>query len=294
MSILFIMNIQKINRTAYAYPEKLKELNTPPDPLYSVGDLDLLNQQGRKSVAIVGTRNPSMYGETVTKMLASELSSAGILIVSGLALGIDAIAHQAVVDQGLPTVAVQARGLDEVYPKENLLLGREIVAQNGLIVSEYKAGVGAFKQNFIARNRIVAALADIIVITEATLDSGTNHTIRFAQDLGKTIMAVPGPIDSTRSASPNNLIRTGAPAVTGTIDIMNELGYKSGLHLNPVKAESREEQILIDLIKEGTNQSEELIARSNMTASEFANIMSLMEISGKVTNLGAGVWTIRR
>lgn len=287
------MNIQKINKNSYAYPEKLAELNTPPNPLYVVGNLALLENLDLKWVAIVGTRSPSLYGEEVTRMLASELAAAGMIIVSGLALGIDAIAHQAVVDQGLPTVAVQARGLDQVYPGENLKLGREIVKQNGLIVSEYPRGVEAFKQQFIARNRIVAALADIIIVTEATLDSGTRHTVRFAQELGKTIMAVPGPINNSRSASPNNLIRTGIPAATSTADVMNELGYKSGVHLRPVKAESKEEQLLINLMKAGVNQSEELIARSTMTAMDFANIISLMEISGKVTNMGAGVWTLR-
>lgn len=286
------MNIEKINRTAYAYPEKLEELNTPPDPLYAVGNLKLL-EEDRKWVAIVGTRYPTMYGEEVTRMLASELAAAGVMIVSGLALGIDAITHKAVTDQGLATVAVQARGLDEIYPKENLLLGREIITQNGLIVSEYKKGVGAYKQHFIARNRIVAALADIVIVTEADLESGTRHTVRFALELGKTVMAVPGPINSSRSAGPNNLLRTGSIPVTGASDVMAELNLKSGLNLMPIKAESKEEQILIDLIKEGTNQSEELIARSKMTASEFANIISLMEISGKVTNLGAGVWTLR-
>lgn len=293
MSILFIMNIQKINDSSYGYPQKLSQLNTSPNPLYAVGNLGLLNDEDRPAVAIVGTRQPTMYGEEVTKLLASELAAAGVLIVSGLALGIDAIAHQAVVDQGLATIAVQARGLDDIYPSENLQLGRDIIAQNGLIVSEYKAGIGAYKQNFIARNRIVAALADIIIVTEATLDSGTRHTVRFALELGRTVAAVPGAITNTRSAGPNTLIRTGSLPITSTSDVLAELNLASGVNLKPVKAESREEQALIDLMKDGVNQSEELIARSSMTASEFANIITLMEISGKVTSLGAGVWSLR-
>jgi DNA processing protein len=287
------MNIQKVNRNTYAYPEKLEQLNTPPNPLYVVGNQELLEDTDRKAVAIIGTRNPSMYGQEVTTLFASQLAAAGIIIVSGLALGIDAIAHQAVVDQGLPTIAVQARGLDDIYPKENLKLGREIIKQRGLIVGEYKAGVGAYKQNFIARNRIVAALSDIVLVTEATLDSGTNYTVRFALELGKTVMAVPGPINSDRSAGPNNLIRVGSTPATSPTDVLQELGAQTGLNNKPVKASNKEEQLIIDLLSKGIQQSEELIAHGNMTASEFANIISLMEISGKVVNLGAGVWRLR-
>lgn len=286
------MNIQKINETSYAYPQGLLDLNTPPNPLYAVGNLELLENIDRPRVAIVGTRHPTMYGETVTKQLAAELAGAGVLIISGLALGVDAIAHQAVVDQGLATVAVQARGLDQIYPGENLQLGRDIITNNGLIVSEYKPGVGAYKQNFIARNRIVAALANVILVTEATLESGTRHTVKFGLEIGRTIAAVPGPIDNERSAGSNNLLRTGATPITSSSDVLNLLGQESGLHLEPIKAESREEQTLIDLMKQGVSQSEELIARSGMTASEFANLMSLMEISGKVTSMGAGIWRL--
>jgi len=290
------MNIQKINEKSYAYSKKLRDLHSRPKHLYLLGNSSLLesNEKGKEPprVAIVGTRNPSFYGEQVTRQLASELSAAGATIVSGLALGIDAIAHQAVVDQGLPNIAVQARGLDDIYPDQNRELAKQILAHNGLILSEYPSGTQAFKQNFVARNRIVAALSDIVIITEATLDSGTKHTIRFANEMGRTIMAVPGNITSNRSAMANNQIKLGAKPITSTADVVEELNQKVGLHLKPIKAESREEQILIDLMKEGVNQSEELIARGNITASEFANLISLMEISGKVTNMGAGVWVL--
>ena len=293
MSILFIMNIQKINQSAHAYPDKLKQLNSPPSPLYAVGNLDLLRDDTRPWVAIVGTRYPTLYGDEVTKMFAAELAASGAIIVSGLALGVDALAHQAVVDQGLPVVAVQARGLDEIYPKENHALAKKILQNNGLIVSEYKPGVGAYRQNFIARNRIVSALSDGVLVTEANEQSGTTHTIRFALELGKTIMAVPGNINSKRSAGTNNMIRTGSIPVTSTVDAINALGYKSKLHLRTLKANSQEEQLLIDLLKEGVNQSGELIARSSLTAGQFANLISLMEIGGKVTSQGAGIWTLR-
>jgi len=288
------MNIQKINENAHGYPEKLQDLASTPKQLYLVGNTELLTPiETRPLIAIVGTRSPTLYGEQVTRQFASELAAAGAIVVSGLALGIDAIAHKAVVDQGLPTIAVQARGLDGIYPIENHELGKAIVNNNGLLVSEYAAGVGAFKQNFIARNRIVAALSDGVVVTEAGESSGTSHTVRFAEQTNRPIMAVPGPITSTHSAGTNNMLRSGAIAVTCVQDILNSISLTSKIKLQPIKAESREEQRLIDLMNEGISQSEELISKSKLSASEFANIISLMEIAGKVVNLGAGNWVLR-
>ena len=293
MSILFIMNIQKINETSYAYPERLREINSPPNPLYVFGNLNLLADTKRPWIAIIGTRYPSVYGQDMTYQLAMELSASGAVIVSGLALGVDAIAHQAAIDQGMPTVAVLARGLDAMYPVENEQLGNQIPKDGGTIVSEYKPGIGAYKQHFVARNRLISALSDIILVTEATKDSGTRHTVRFAQEQNKSVMAVPGNINSPQSAGTNNMIRQGAKMVTSASDVLLEIGLKSTLIDKPVKADSREEGALLDLLREGVNKSEELIARSGLSAMDFANVMSLMEISGKVANLGAGTWVIR-
>ncbi len=293
MSILFIMNIQNIKYSSYDYPERLRQIASPPNLLYLVGNKELLNDFERPWVAIVGTRFPTEYGRQVTYRLASELAASGAVIVSGLALGIDAIAHQAAIEQGAQVVAVQARGMDKIYPAENRELGKKILQYGGAIVSEYKAGTEAFKQNFIARNRIVSALSDAVLVTEAADESGTNHTIRFAEQQDKIIMAVPGNITSSRSAGPNNLLRKGAHPITNASDVFAQLNTKSGLELKPVKAASKEEAVLIDLMKEGTSNSEELIAQSGFSAAEFANIITLMEIAGKVHNLGAGTWVLR-
>lgn len=288
------MNIQKINEKAHGYPQKLRDLASVPKQLYLVGNTQLLEKNDtRPLIAIIGSRNPTLYGEEVTRKFASELAAIGAIVISGLALGIDAIAHKAVVDQGLPTIAVQARGLDEIYPTENHELGKAILENNGLIISEYPPKVGAFKQNFVARNRIVAALSDGVVVTEAGESSGTSHTVRFALEANRPVMAVPGPITSTRSAGTNNLIRTGSTPVTCVEDILNAIELTANIKLKPIKAESREEQIIIDLMNDGVSQSEELIVKSKLSASEFANLVSLMEIAGKVTNLGAGNWVLR-
>jgi DNA processing protein len=288
------MNLQKINEKAHGYPQKLRDLASVPKQLYLIGNTQLLEKNDtRPLIAIIGSRNPTLYGEEVTRKFASELAAIGAIIVSGLALGIDAIAHKAVVDQGLPTIAVQARGLDEIYPSENYDLGKAILKNNGLIISEYAPKVGAYKQNFIARNRIVAALSDGVVVTEAGESSGTSHTVRFALETNRPVMAVPGPITSSRSAGTNNMIRAGAIPVTSVQDILNAIELTTNIKLKPIRAESREEQVLIDLMQDGISQSEELIVKSKLSASEFANLISLMEIAGKITNLGAGNWILR-
>lgn len=287
------MNIHKIKQNAGAYPQKLREISSPPQQLFSVGDSSLLDIEDGVYVAIVGTRSPSMYGHEMTYKIASELAAAGVIIISGLALGTDALAHKAAVDQGMPTIAVQARGMDKIYPTENEKLGKQILEYGGLIISEYPAGTEAYKQNFIARNRIVSGLSDGVLITEAAAKSGTVHTAKFARDQNKRMMAIPGNINSFKSAGTNNLIRDGATLITGASDVLLELGYKSGISNKPVIADSREEGIILDLLREGVQMSEELIARSGLSASEFANIITLMEIAGKVYNLGAGNWTVR-
>lgn len=293
MSILFIMNIHKIKQNAQGYPQKLREISSPPQQLFSVGNRELLAKEGAVYVAVVGTRNPSIYGQEVTSKIATELAAAGVIIISGLALGTDALAHKAAVDQGMPTIAVQARGMDKIYPTENDKLGKQILEYGGLIVSEYPPGVEAYKQNFVARNRIVSGLSDGVLVTEAAAKSGTVHTARFANEQNKTIMAIPGNITSIKSSGTNNLIKTGAHLVTNGSDVLQALGYKSGILSKPVTADSREEAVILDLLKNGVNMSEELIARSGLSASEFANIITLMEIAGKVYNLGAGNWTMR-
>ncbi len=293
MSILFIMNIHKIKQNAQGYPQRLREISSPPQQLFSVGNHALLDMPGRQYVAIIGSRSPSIYGDEVTYKLGTELAAAGVIIVSGLALGTDAKAHKAAVDLGMPTIAVQARGMDAIYPAENRELAKQILKYDGVIISEYPAGTEAYKQNFVARNRIVAGLSDGVLVTEAGVKSGTQHTATFARNENKLVMAVPGNINSMRSAGTNNLIKTGATLVTSGSDVLAAMGFESRILQKPVKADSKEEGMILDLLKEGITQSEELIARTGMSASEFANIITLMEISGKVYNLGAGNWTTR-
>src|SRR5690606_28976050 len=153
-------------------------------------------------------------GRAVTYKFASELAARGVVIVSGLALGVDSIAHEACIGSGSKTIAVLPVGLEKIYPTSHTHLAKKISQGNGLLVSEYPSGTDPRRENFIARNRIIAALAEGVLITEAAENSGSLHTARFAIELGLPVLAVPGPINSSTSVGTNNLIKAGAIPVT--------------------------------------------------------------------------------
>lgn len=244
-------------------------------------------------VAIVGTRHPSEYGRHITYKLAYELASSGIGIVSGMALGIDAIAHQGALDAGGYTIAVQACGLDSLYPATNRSLGTKILDSGGAILSEYEKGTPPLKQHFVARNRIVSGLSLGCLITEANAVSGSLITANFALDQNRLVMAVPGNITSLSSAGPNNLLRSGAAPVTSASDVLSALDLVNSSSELSAVAKSQAEAKILQLLAGGVSSGEELIDQSQLSAGEFAQVISLMEITGKVRNLGAGNWMAR-
>jgi DNA processing protein len=287
------MKVKNLTIHDSAYPSKLRDIPSPPRELFYLG-ADPADWLNRPKVAIVGSRGVSAYGQQVTAQLATELAERGIVIVSGLALGVDGIAHQACLRAGGTTVAVLANGLDKIYPASHTSLGREILEKGGTILSEYEAGTPGFKQNFIARNRIVAGLSDALLITEATDRSGTLHTAKFALEQGRDVLAVPGNITSPNSVGTNNLIKTGAITVTSIDDIMYALDAK---HLPVEKVRRRgdtaEEQTVIDLLYDGLSDGHELLLKSELPAVQFNQILTMLEISGKVRALGNNHWSLK-
>ncbi len=285
MSILF-MRISKISYNDTRYPDVLREIASPPQQLYIRGELP----QG-PYVAIVGTRKITQYGKEVTYKLAYDVAAAGAVIVSGLALGVDGVAHQAALDAGGKTVAVLAGGLDRIYPSSHTSLANR-VEEHGALVSEYENGSEPFKSNFVARNRIVVGLSTAVIVTESPASGGSMITANFALNENRQVFAVPGNITSPSSAGPNNLIKSGAVPVTSPSDILAALDLEA-VSAQPVKAQSREEALILELIGQGHNSSDALIRESSLSAGQFANIITLMEITGKVRNLGAGQWMTR-
>ncbi len=283
------MQISKFLHDQPAYPAALREIASPPSQLYVLGTLP-----EAVYVAIVGSRSPTAYGQEFTYKLAFELAQAGICIVSGLALGLDAVAHRAAIDAGGKTVAVLPLGLNKIYPSRHRDLALKILSSGGALVSEHPEGdYDPQRFNFPQRNRIIAGLACGIIVTEASEESGSLITARFGLNSGRTVMAVPGQINHARAVGPNNLIREGAILIRDTNDVFEAINSEIRVMEMPVKAKSAEEARLIELIKEGVHSADGLIQASGLSAPEFANIMTLMEITGKINNLGAGQWTLR-
>lgn len=280
-----------ITPSSKSYPEYLRQISDPPKQLYVLGDLAPLAD--KSVVSIVGSRAVTPYGRQVTTQLATGLANKGIAIVSGLALGVDGLAHQAALDTGSYTVAVLACGLDRFYPSTHHNMAKKILASGGAIISEYPEGTEPFKTNFIARNRIVSALCDGLLITEATERSGTLHTVNFALQQGKTVMAVPGNITSVNSSGTNNLIKTGATPITSIDDVLNALNLGQQTSLMSVIAASAEEAILLQLMQKGMTDGGELQSASKLTPEIFNQTLTMLEITAKIRPLGAGHWGIR-
>lgn len=283
------MKIKKLTLGAPDYPGKLSQISNPPKELYFLGDISPLNET--TVISIVGSRAVTPYGRLVTGTLARDIAKQGISIVSGMALGVDGLAHQAAMEAGNYTAAVLACGLDRFYPNSHHNLAKQILASGGAIISEYPAGTEPFRNNFIERNRIVSALCDGLLITEASERSGTLHTANFALEQGKTVMAVPGNITSPGSKGTNMLIKTGAVPITCLQDILNALNLGFQTSLIAVTAANADEATILDLLQSGVSDVNELQLGSKLTPQQFNQTLTMMEISGKTRPLGGGQWS---
>ncbi len=273
-------------------PKEILRLPQPPKQLYISGDrLDIL--LGKPRIGIVGSRKVTPYGRAVTTKLASELAGKGIVVVSGLALGIDSIAHTSCLRAGGTTIAVLPSGLDKIVPTSHTQLAHQITGSHGLLVTEYPAGSEPFRINFVARNRIIAALSEGLLIPEAAVNSGSLHTARFALELGIPVFAVPGPITSPMSEGTNNLIKAGAVPVTQTEDILTALNWRDTAAANEdIHANTEEERIIIELLRGGTSDGNELLIKSQLDTAKFNQALTMLELTGRVRPLGANHWSI--
>ena len=221
------------------YPFYLKNIHSPPTVLYikTSSPFEVI-----PSIAIVGTRKASPYGEKITKELSMELSMRGFIIVSGMARGIDSIAHKAALDAGGRTVAVLGCGVDVVYPKENEELAEQIQEQ-GAIISEFGMGTSPSRENFPRRNRIISGLCLGVVVTEASARSGSLITTRFALEQGREVFSVPGKINAQNSEGVNGLIKHGAKLVQNVEDILSEL--QPTMHTNKITSKKTRENVTL-------------------------------------------------
>lgn len=283
--------INSVTLDQISYTQITQSIANIPKRLWLYGNLP---PQRRPTVAIVGTRKPTPYGREVTYQLSYELAQRGVVVVSGLALGTDGIAHQAALDAGGTTIAVLPTPLESIHPRTHWRLAERIVQSGGALLSEYSERDGVYKANFIARNRIVTALSDAVLITEAAARSGTLSTANFALEQGRSVLAVPGNITSVMSAGCNNLIKIGATPVTSVEDVLHELGLQDDKQAKLPLAQTKEEDALLKLLAGGISEGDELQQKSGLSAATFSQTMTMMEIEGKIRALGANHWTIRR
>ena len=212
-------NIKHITIQDEEYPEKLRHIYDSPISIYCKGNISLLKEF---SLAIIGCRENTEYGKVVTNYIGYNLGKEKLVTVSGLAKGIDSIAHKATLMGKGKTIAVIGSGLDNIYPKENIKLAEEIVKAGGLIISEYPIGTKPLNMNFPARNRIISGLSDGVIVIEAKKKSGTMITVDFALEQGKNVFVIPGNLTSKNSEGTNELIKQGAKCVTCMEDIYEE------------------------------------------------------------------------
>lgn len=286
------MKIGKINSLSIvnnAYASVLKHIDSPPKQLFIAGSLPA---ERRPTVAIVGSRKPTPYGIEVTHRLAYDLARAGVVVISGLAYGIDAVAHKAALEAEGTTIAILANGLHRIYPATHKGLAEEIVRKGGAIISEQELGVEAHKYHFLTRNRLVSGLADAVIITEATDRSGTFSTVMHAMNQNKEVFAVPGPITSLLSAGPNRLIQDGVHVALEAKDILDIIAPQLKTQtLLPLGDTPLEVQI-IELIQQGIRNGEELQKQSGVESSEFLQALTMMELKGTIRNAGANTWML--
>lgn len=247
----------------------------------------------RPRIGIVGSRKASPYGRAVTTTFAHELARRGAVIVSGLALGTDSIAHSGCLQAGGTTIAVLPSGLNDIYPRSHTVLARQIVEKGGALVTEYPSGSGPRREHFIARNRIIAALSEGLLIPEAAINSGSLHTARFALELGIPVMAVPGPITSPTSEGTNNLIKAGAVPVTCVEDIYAALNWvvpKAGEAVTHAATEP--ERLILELLRSGLSDGHELLQTTGLPAAQFNQALTMLELTGRIRPLGNNQWSI--
>jgi DNA processing protein len=253
-----------------------------PEVLFCKGNLEILK---RPIVAIVGTRNATRYGLEVAKKLAGQLAELGIVVVSGLADGIDAAAHSGA--GAANTIAVLGNGINQFYPAANVDLQKGIAKDGGLLISEYSPNAKSNKYTFPQRNRIIAALAKAVIIVEADIKSGSLITKDFALDLGREVFAVPGPITSPASQGTNEMIKTAACAcLTDISDVLSVFGMTyTNAKANTVTQISFEAQIVLDILKFDEIHFDELIQRTNFAPKVLTTLLTKMEMDGIIQKL---------
>lgn len=292
LSTVYERGIKVVSLTDRDYPANLRAISDAPPVLYFRGEL---LPQDDLALGVVGARFATVYGRQVTEKLVFDLVNQGLTIVSGLARGIDSMAHRAALEAGGRTIAVLGCGVDLIYPPENKNLAEQIV-KNGAIVSEFPLGFPSVPSNFPARNRIISGLSLGVLVTEAAIDSGSLITAGQAAEQGREVFAVPGPINSKMSAGANNLLKEGVHPATEAADILQILDIER--KQAQVKSKSigkpkdKTQAKIMELLADGNLHIDKIAQSTGFNVEVVSSALGQMELIGFVKNYGSGIWGI--
>ena len=279
-------NIQDEN-----YPKLLKGIKNAPEVIYYRGEM----KSEENCFAVVGTRRFSPYGKQVALEMAGDLAEAGLIIVSGLAPGIDTFCHTAAVERRKRTIAVLGTGVDEksIYPQSNLKLAQKILETGGALISEYPPGQRGTQFTFPQRNRIISGLSLGILVVEAKQKSGALITAHYAFEQNRKVFAIPGPIHSLNSKGCHYLIKRGAKLVESANDILKDLNLPLKELSSFYEGETEEENLILNVLKEEVLDIDKIIEKTKLSAAKVASTLAILEIKGKVRNLGGNTFALK-
>lgn len=271
------------------YPKSLKLIYDPPLILYYKGEI---LPKDDTALGIVGTRKITGYGQTVTERFAKELSEAGLTIVSGLARGVDTVAHKSTIEAGGRTLAILGGGLNKIFPSDNIQLAAKIASGFGAVITEFPPAYQSLAGNFPARNRIISGMSLGVLVTEAARDSGSLITARLALEQGREVFAIPGPITSDLSEGPASLIKEGARLVTNSQEILDDLGISSTNLKVSISTDdfSRIEKEVLAFLENEQSHIDAIVRNLKITSAQVSAALIKMEIIGLVKNLGGGIY----
>lgn len=273
------------------YPENLRKIDNPPKKIYANGNVEILNSN---CISIIGSRKNTKYGEKWCEKFVKEFVKYDLKIVSGMALGIDKIAHSSAIKYGGKTIAVLPSGLEKVYPRENLNLYNQIILNGGCVISEYEPEVEAISKRFLERNRIVSGLSIATVVVEAAYRSGTSVTAKMAQRQGRDVFCIPGSLDNPKSMGTNNLIKEFAKIAISPEDIINNYNFlhkkevtQNILNVEEVPKEYRE---IYSLITEVPININEITKKCHLELKEVSSRLTMLELDEKIVKLPGNMY----
>ena len=288
--------MERIKFEDRGFPEKLRKIENPPNEIYVEGNKEILNNN---LIAVIGSRNNTAYGKKWCEKFCKDLLEANLNIVSGMAVGIDSIAHKSSIMADVPTVAVLPSGLDNIYPMENIELYNKIISKGGVVISEYKPQTKASYNKFIERNRIVAGLSIGVLVVEAAHRSGTSITAGIARSQEKPVFCIPGDLENSKSVVTNRLIQEGAILVTSAEDIISKYDFlhkvkerkstKRKLKTEE-KKDAKENEGIVDeryrsiyelIPDEGINVND-IVSLNNLNLSQVMEAITMLEVMGKI------------